>query len=991
MVPVTAARDINVVHTAYRTAQEVAKFLRMSEDDTDLIIFYADLTAYCAIIRDHWNRISKSAVGINRQLYTRLLDQLDRIVVPSVFGAFQAPSSSKAAGARINAFSHHWNEARKQNDSMVQLGVIRSCLDFGATPEQRNQLIESFAVSEEEIRKLYPEDPSEWAVDDFAPTRKISEPPYAAWKAAQSIFKALTACKGCPCSPAHDFSARICLGTYRKPDLGPEVIEGNELDFDLFLSMMEGWHEARVRTARETVVQFAVDDQAGSCVSSRRDTALRPMKVKRLCEPIARIKTMAAYRLDFKVMRGQLFKLQSKRSTSLFDTTKNSISLEQILEGGSRSFSERARRILAVLLSSATLHLLDTSWLRPMWNSANVLFFRTAAEAIPLRPFIQIQLADLERELYLGQPSAGGAPGSYNDETGSDSFDPDDIDPDDLMQHQCPALISLAAMLMEVYFVSPFNILARRYGVELGQDVGFHNCTRYIDTTLVFEACRGEIPENSLFLYAIEKCLDPTIWEDPGGDKLDDQVLRTRIYEEVVQPLETELSQAYSDIPIDELDSFAQNLDFASWDQVIQPWADQMRSETPRGRFQDLTRTSSPSSRLSASYHLENRLTVQPSFQSRPQFPEPSDRGPSSVSYHYHSNTSIPMALPSKAHGDFKFFDDETTSEAHTQAACLEYSQWKSKYLEVYEKFIPAQLSDSCSAPVKIAILDTGIDLTHPEVEARIENIKERYNWLHDRHRRSVHDRNGHGTFTASLLLDYAPDAELYIAKIAENKPSSPRTIAEAINHAVSEWKVDIISMSFGFPTGNIAHYDELERALANANAKGVLLFAAASNSGGRLGRSFPACEPAVIAVHSTDANGNRSAFSPTATDDDISIATIGEAVESAWPVHLCEEEEEAADSMYVKYKSGTSYATPIVAGVAAFLLLYARVHLPAKADALKSQKRMKAVLRKVAEKGINHTRRDGYHFVDLSLHADSIFGRGKEYIDLIINDLLSY
>lgn len=80
---------------------------------------------------------------------------------------------------------------------------------------------------------------------------------------------------------------------------------------------------------------------------------------------------------------------------------------------------------------------------------------------------------------------------------------------------------------------------------------------------------------------------------------------------------------------------------------------------------------------------------------------------------------------------------------------------------------------------MKIAVLDTGIDLAHPDVEARLDNIKGKCNWTNQRFKNLVQDKNGHGTFTAGLILDYMPDAELYIAKIADNKPSSPAMIAE--------------------------------------------------------------------------------------------------------------------------------------------------------------------------------------------------------------------
>lgn len=83
---------------------------------------------------------------------------------------------------------------------------------------------------------------------------------------------------------------------------------------------------------------------------------------------------------------------------------------------------------------------------------------------------------------------------------------------------------------------------------------------------------------------------------------------------------------------------------------------------------------------------------------------------------------------------------------------------------------------------VKIAILDTGIDLNHPDVQACDENIKAKYNCLNKRANSTVHDLDGHGTFVASLLLDYAPDAEIYIVKIADRKPSSPHIIAKVFH-----------------------------------------------------------------------------------------------------------------------------------------------------------------------------------------------------------------
>jgi hypothetical protein len=83
----------------------------------------------------------------------------------------------------------------------------------------------------------------------------------------------------------------------------------------------------------------------------------------------------------------------------------------------------------------------------------------------------------------------------------------------------------------------------------------------------------------------------------------------------------------------------------------------------------------------------------------------------------------------------------------------------------------------------------------------------------------------------------------------------------------------------------------------------------------------------------------------------------------------LCHDEE------CIKSRSGTSYATPIIAGIAVFLLRYARLHLGETAEKLKQKDKMEALLKRCANKGPTHQPRDGYFYVELSLHDHNLFG----------------
>ncbi|WAO86248.1 PNP-UDP-1 domain-containing protein [Fusarium falciforme] len=583
----TSSRDRDAadsLQVTYNILTQIARTLRRGEHDPQLRGFYAELHAYFTVIYYHLKHISSSHVTIDNDVQSQLLDCIESV--------FTRNFLQLSSDARLRRLDELGDDIQGLADNGAKVGALQPYLDFGATQIERDDFLESLSGLEKELETRYPEDMSQWAPEDFGPLIKINEPSYAVWSAAQSIFKALVACKDCVCTPTHDFGARLCLGTHRKPDCEAD----DQVDFDMFLSMKEDWHEAHIHTAKDRAVRIVVDQ------SRQRHRAPRSMVVKQLCEPIARVSTMAGYRLQLKVTKDQLFKLQSERSESLVDKTKHPVSLDQFLRDRPRNFTERTKRILAVILSSTVFHLHNTPWLEPSWNSSNVLFFQTSSSAVTLRPFIQTKLSLLD----FSPPHDGrehSPDATDSEDLDPDDFDPDDMDPDDWLMHRCPILVTLAVMLLEIYFATPFDVLARRCKVDLGDP---QSSTKHLDVSVVFQACRTEIPENSQFYVAVGSCLDPQVWETEDGGSLSSDELRSRIYEKVVLPLETELSQAYSSISINDLDKFAETLDFASWDQTIQTLNQQTNVEASRQNAEltlGLERSCSLSPSHAAPYH----------------------------------------------------------------------------------------------------------------------------------------------------------------------------------------------------------------------------------------------------------------------------------------------------------------------------------------------------------------------------------------------------
>ena len=132
----------------------------------------------------------------------------------------------------------------------------------------------------------------------------------------------------------------------------------------------------------------------------------------------------------------------------------------------------------------------------------------------------------------------------------------------------------------------------------------------------------------------------------------------------------------------------------------------------------------------------------------------------------------------------------------------------------------------------------------------------------------------------------------------------------QAISYSISEWRADVISMSFCLEEDG----GKVREAIQRASMHGILVFAAASDRGNQA-MSFPARLSGVICINSADGHGNAAAFNPSTLQHGIHFSTLGEAI----PVSVPQQGKET------QLVSGSSFATPIAVGIAATLLQFAR------------------------------------------------------------------
>ncbi|MCK5505091.1 MAG: S8 family serine peptidase [Thermodesulfovibrionia bacterium] len=224
-----------------------------------------------------------------------------------------------------------------------------------------------------------------------------------------------------------------------------------------------------------------------------------------------------------------------------------------------------------------------------------------------------------------------------------------------------------------------------------------------------------------------------------------------------------------------------------------------------------------------------------------------------------------------------------------------------------------AHTSGNKGAGVKVAVIDTGIDYNHPDLDG---NFKGGYDFVFNDDDPFDDNSNSHGTHVAGIIaaeengigvIGVAPEADLYAVKVLDGAGFGYLSwIIDGIQWAVNNG-MDIVNLSLQGP-----HAQSLQIACNNAYSAGVLLVAAGGNTyGGSI--MFPAAYDSVIAVTATDADDLKAYFSP-----------IGPEVELAAPgvdiLSTCSLINNDCVGGY-RSLSGTSQASPHVAGTAALLL----------------------------------------------------------------------
>lgn len=217
------------------------------------------------------------------------------------------------------------------------------------------------------------------------------------------------------------------------------------------------------------------------------------------------------------------------------------------------------------------------------------------------------------------------------------------------------------------------------------------------------------------------------------------------------------------------------------------------------------------------------------------------------------------------------------------------------------------------NSKIKIAVLDTGVDVTHPDLKDKIVTGKNMFDPS-----KPPMDDNGHGTHCAGIaaavidnnegIAGVAPKCSIMPVKVLKAGSGTDDTIAEGIVWAADNG-ANVITMSLGLYRSS----KPIEDALQYALDKGVTITASAGNNNDENTIHLPSTYPGVIEVAAVDENDKKASFSNYGKM--MSVAAPGVKIISTLPTYPTQKPVN-----YGKL-SGTSMAAPHVAGLVGLIL----------------------------------------------------------------------
>src|SRR6266849_4932215 len=206
-------------------------------------------------------------------------------------------------------------------------------------------------------------------------------------------------------------------------------------------------------------------------------------------------------------------------------------------------------------------------------------------------------------------------------------------------------------------------------------------------------------------------------------------------------------------------------------------------------------------------------------------------------------------------------------------------------------------------ANVTIAVIDSGIDVKHPELA---NAIADNFDALGSKEGPHVHGTGIAGATVAhARLMGSAPEARILAIRAFGAAPkgaeSTTYVILKGLDYAAGHG-AQIVNMSFAGPKDAL-----IERGIAATVAKGIVMVAAAGNAGPKSPPLYPAANANVIAVTATDAQDRL--FAASNRGSHIAISAPG--VDIFLP---------APDEKY-QMTSGTSFSAAYISGLAALML----------------------------------------------------------------------